>query len=173
MGDVPKAIARTRRRPKSITTKAAASTSLERVVRCCTPSPQDPTGPLPVSQTLDDDHFRGVTERPESWLLSAGRQAERPSGAIARSFAGWDIGRSGLRCDQGYGQVAPYSTVMMTDPVWGVKRISALQAFGPLASSTTLPSSSGEPASTVQPLACSAFWIAALAAVASRLAWTR
>jgi len=61
MGDVPKAIARTRRRPKSITTKAAASTSLERVVRCCTPSPQDPTGPLPVSRTLDDDRFRGVT----------------------------------------------------------------------------------------------------------------
>jgi hypothetical protein len=76
-----------------------------------------------------------------------GRQDER-----ARDIAGSDMHRSRLPCDQRNGQAAPYSTVIMRLPPLGVKRISALQpAGGPDASRRIVPSSSGDPASTVQP----------------------
>ena len=52
---------RTRRSAKSATTKASAWTSLERVDRCCTPSPQSSTGPLPVDTSVDGDRSQVVT----------------------------------------------------------------------------------------------------------------
>ena len=60
--------------------------------------------------------------------------------------------RSRLPCDQLNGQVAPYSTDMITVPDAGVKRTSALQpVLARDASRTTVPSSSGEPTTTAQP----------------------
>ena len=76
--------------------------------------------------------------------------------------------RSGLPCVQLKGQDAPYSTDITTVPDIGVTRTSALQpADGPVASSTIVPSSRGDPTSTAQPRASSALRIAVLAAGAS------
>lgn len=92
-----------------------------------------------------------------------GRQDES-----ARDIASSDMHRSCLPSDQPNGHSAPYSTDMTTVPDIGVKRTSAAQpSLVPVASTTTVPSSSGDPRSTVQPWARSAVAIAWLAVAAS------
>jgi hypothetical protein len=47
----PRTTVKTRRSPKSATTKASAWTSLERVDRCCTPSLLNGAGPPPAAES--------------------------------------------------------------------------------------------------------------------------
>jgi hypothetical protein len=76
--------------------------------------------------------------------------------------------RSRLPSDQPNGQDAPYRTDIVTVPEVGVNRTSVLQSVpGPVASRTTVPSSSGEPTSTDQPCASRPARIAALAVATS------
>ena len=138
---------------------------------------------MPVDNSLDGGRSRSVTRSDRFWfpqindVATARASVHRPEheeddatdengrqDESARDIASSDMLRSRLPSDQAKGQDAPYSTDMMTVPDSGVKRTSDLQPAGVCeASRTIVPSSRGEPTSTVQSTPVRAARIASMA----------
>ena len=134
----------TKIRAKRTRRKASVSTSCERVVRCCTPSLRFGPVPRPVVEAWTTA-VRGALRGSHQYVLSRQRQIERPSDAVPAARRA-DLRRSVLPCAQlERGRLAPYSTGIRTaSRCRGEAYLRLATRRRPVASTTTVPSSSGE-----------------------------